>query len=75
MRGHPYRSAPEETVSPSMAGFEERAVSVVLMLAGGLGLAMGVSSPREAATEFVLGIALLAIGLWTYLRSRIGPVV
>ena len=75
MRVHPYRSLPEATENPSSDGFEERAVAVVLMLAGALALVLGIEAPREAATELVLGIALLAIGLRTYLRSRIEPVV
>ena len=75
MRGHPYRSLAEVPESPSSDGFEERAVAVVLMLAGLLGLVIGLQSPPEAATELVLGIGLLAIGLRTYLRSRIEPVV
>jgi hypothetical protein len=63
------------TDCPSTDGFEERAVAVVLIVAGLLGVVIGLQSAPDAATELVVGIGLLAIGLWTYLRSRIAPVV
>lgn len=75
MRVHPYRSPGDVTASPSADGFEERAVGVVLAIAGAVGFAIGVVAPRTNATELVLGIALLAMGARTYLRARIEPVV
>lgn len=75
MRVHPYRSLAEATDRHAVDGFEERAVAVVLMLAGLLGVAIGLSAPNANATELVLGIALFAIGTRTYLRSRTEPVV
>ncbi|MFO0736630.1 MAG: hypothetical protein U0270_12160 [Labilithrix sp.] len=75
MHAHPYRSLPDATESPATDGFEERAVSVVLMLAGALGLAIGVAAPSANAIELVLGLALLAIGGRTYIRSKREPVL
>jgi len=75
MTAHPYRTR-STTEEPAIAdGFEERAVALVLMLAGALGLAVGATSPSTNAVELVLGIALLAVGGRTYLRSRIEPVL
>ena len=72
---HPYRSLADTTDHHAVDGFEERAVAVVLILAGLLGVGIGLSAPNANATELVLGIALLAIGGRTYLRSRTEPVV
>lgn len=75
MRLHPYRSLSRLGEASSSDGFEERAVAVVLALAGLLGIAIGAGSPNANATELVLGIALLGIGARTYGRGRVEPVV
>ena len=75
MAAHPYRTRSKTEETAVADGFEERAVAVVLMLAGLLGLLVGLSAPSVNAVELVLGIALLGVGARTYLRSRIGPVV
>jgi hypothetical protein len=69
MRGHPYRSRPTPEEDAATDGLEERAVAFVLMVAGAVGFAIGWSAPNANATEFVLGIGLLAIGIGTYVRS------
>jgi len=75
MRVHPYRTLSEVAESSAGDGFEERAVGFVLALAGLLGIAIGASAPNANATELVLGIALLGIGLRTWARSPSEPVV
>jgi hypothetical protein len=55
--------------------FEERAVGFVLAVAGLIGLLVGLAAPNENATELVLGVALMAMGVRTYVHCRGEPVV
>lgn len=69
MAAHPYRTPSKTAETAVTDGFEERAVAVVLLLAGLLGMAIGTSAPSTNAVELVLGIALLGVGARTYIKS------
>ena len=55
----------EDASSSSETRFEERCVATVLIVAGAVGLMIGVDAPRTHGTELVLGALLVALGLWT----------
>jgi hypothetical protein len=70
---HPYReldAVPNGAeANERAAAFEERCLAVVLLVAGAIGLLIGISAPRANATELVLGAMFGCLGLWT-LRPR-----
>jgi len=51
------------------ARFEERAVALVLFLAGLLGVLLGMATPRTSGAELAVGFLLAALGVWTWIRA------
>jgi uncharacterized membrane protein YfcA len=55
--------------SPQLERFEERALALVLIVAGMVGVGVGVTAPPQHATELVLGAIVLVLALWTLRAS------
>lgn len=77
MSPDPYRRAPStldtDPLDPNAqraAAFEERGLATVLLVAGLVGLIVGLSSPRSNATELVLGAVLVWVGSRTFAFRR-----
>lgn len=84
MTTDPYRVREEEEMSPEAilgmsaaerrdARFEERAVAIVLFLAGTVGVGIGVSSPTESSLELSLGALFAVLGVATCFSERTSP--
>jgi hypothetical protein len=58
------------TTPPRAVLFEENALAFLLLFLGLLGIAVGIISPRDHATELVLGVGLGGLGAWTLWRNR-----
>lgn len=62
---HPYRTHEGETKDARLASFEERALGLVLVFAGLLGILISVEAPSQHALEMVLGALFVVLGGWT----------
>jgi hypothetical protein len=51
------------------ARFEQRALAIVLVVAGIVGVLIGLSTPRSSGGELTFGTLFVALGLWTWISD------